>query len=126
MRLRRAGAVAKGLSAPLLARNDVVAATHEDSDDSDRPGQPSHSHEPSGRREELRLLLATQSGGTARRYLAPPLLDEGAVGEFAALRGRQDRHARRPPGDGRLAEGTEDRARDPVSAGARADAGLHG
>ena len=36
-----------------------------------------------------------------------------------------DGHPRRPPGDGRLAEGAADRARDPVSPGARADAGLH-
>ena len=44
---------------------------------------------------------------TARRHLAPALLDEGAAREPAALRGRRDRHARRPPGDGRLAEGAE-------------------
>ena len=55
----------------------------------------------------------------------PALLDEGAAREFAALRGRPDRHPRRPPGDGRLAEGAADRARDPVSPGARADAGFH-
>ena len=61
----------------------------------------------------------------ARRRLAPALLDEGAAREPAALRGRRDRHARRPPGDGRLAEGAADRPRDPVSPGARADAGFH-
>ena len=37
----------------------------------------------------------------------------------------EDRHPRRPPGDGRLAEGAEDRPRDPVPPGARADAGFH-
>ena len=66
-----------------------------------------------------------QGGRGAGRHLPPALLDEGAARKPAAVRRRQDRHPRRPPGDGRLAEGAEHRARDPVPAGARADAGFH-
>ena len=74
---------------------------------------------------ELRLLFAAEGGGAARRHQPPALLDEGAAGEPAALRGRRDRHSRRPPVHGRLAEGAEHLPRDPVPAGARADAGFH-
>ena len=119
------GLVAKGTAAPIIA-SDAQAVPHtKDSDDPHRPGQPEHSLDARRRGQDLRLLLACKGGRRARRHRAAALLDEGAVRKPAALRGRQDGHARRPPGDGRLAEGAADRARDPVPAGARADAGLH-
>ena len=77
------------------------------------------------RSETIRLLFARQGRRGARRYLAPALLDEGAARKSAALRGRRDGHPRRSAGDGRLAEGAQDQPRDPVSPGARADAGFH-
>src|SRR5690349_22046327 len=47
------------------------------------------------------------------------LLDEGAARESAAFRGGGNGHPRRPPGNGRMAQGAAHQPRDPVPAGAR-------
>src|SRR5437868_15164172 len=107
-RLPRRGGVAKGLATPKLARQPLAAVHTKDSDDPHRPGQPPRPLDTRSRRKFLCLLLAAQGSGAAWRHLAPALFDEGAAGEFAAVRGRQDGHARRSPGDGRLAERTAD------------------
>ena len=63
-------------------------------------GQDSLQHplDSRGRGKDLRLLFAEEGRRGARRHLAPALLDEGAAGESASLRGRRDGHSRRPPG----------------------------
>src|SRR3546814_9658565 len=57
-------------------------------------------------------------------FRSTSLLDEGSARKPSALRGRQDRHHRGSSGDRRLAAGSPLGSRDPVSSGARPDAGF--
>ena len=127
---RRGGAFA-GLLARLLrprrsTRRDAIRATDtKDPHDPDRPGQPqTRSTLEVGGKTYAYYSLA-KAAETLGDVVAPALFDEGPARKSAALRGRGDGHPRRPPGDGRLAEGAAHQPRDPVPPGARADAGFH-
>ncbi len=93
--------------------------------DRHRQRHPRHPRHPHRRRLGLCLLFAAQGREEARRHQPPAVQHEGAAREHAALRGRGDGDARGCPGDRRLAEGRALHPRDPVSPGARADAGFH-
>ncbi len=74
-----------------------------------------------------RLLLDPRRRGGGPRQLRQAAGEpEGGAGEHAALRGRQDRHPRRHPGVLGLGQaGRQEPARDRLSPGPGADAGLH-
>ena len=75
-----------------------------------------------GRAYEI-FRLDALAGALRRR--PPALLDQGPAGERAAARGRRLGQRRRRRGDRRLGRGGRAQRRDPLPAGAGADAGLH-
>ncbi len=80
--------------------------------------------DPRGERARLRGLPARRSAGALRRR-PPSLLGQGPARERAAAGGRRLRQRRRRRGDRRLGRGRRAQRRDPLPAGAGADAGLH-
>ena len=82
--------------------------------------------DPQGRGQDLRVFLpARRREERAGRHLQAAHLAQGADREPAAPRGRPQRQGRRHPRRGRVAEGQDLHARDRLSPGPRADAGLH-
>ena len=79
-----------------------------------------------GRQAQLRLFRSEGGRGErARRHRPLAVLAEGAARKSAAARGWAHRHLRRHSRRGRVAGDAEERARDRLPPGARADAGFH-